>query len=124
MTSLARFLREMFATPDAPASAYVWAAALMGHWAIGAGLTMLLVALLGPRSWLAAIVVSLVYAAAWEGAQIVFAGSAVWDAILDWVAVTLGALCGAAAWEHRRRLIAAIVGTVLLIVTAGVGKRR
>lgn len=38
-------IRAMFATPEAQSDPYVWAAALAGHWAIGAGLAGLAMAL-------------------------------------------------------------------------------
>ena len=38
-------IRAMFAIPEAQSDPYVWAAALAGHWAIGAGLAALVMAI-------------------------------------------------------------------------------
>lgn len=115
-------LREMLATPEAQADAYTWAAVLMGHWAIGAALTVLLMAVLA-RPLACATVVSLAYGILWEGAQLL-AGGGAWDGVLDWTAVTLGALTTAAVWQHRRRLAAGAVGAIVTVLAAGVRRRR
>ena len=115
-------LRQMFATPEAQADPYTWAAALLGHWAIGAALVVVLLIIARPA--IAAAAVSLAYGVLWEGGQLLFAGAAPWDSALDWTAVTLGATTAAATWQHRRRLAAAAIAAVVVILTAGVGKRR
>ena len=115
-------IREMLATPEAQADAYTWAAVLMGHWAIGAALTVLLMALLArPRA--CAALVSAGYGLAWEGAQLLAGGNA-WDGVLDWTAVTLGAITVAAVWQHRRRLAAGVVGAAAAVLTASVARRK
>ena len=115
-------LRQMFAQPEAQADAYAWAAALLGHWAIGAGLAVLL--LIVARPAVAAAAVSLVYGLLWEGGQLLLAAASPWDSALDWTAVSLGAITTAALWQHRRHLAAGAVAAVVVILTAGVGKRR
>ncbi|ARJ70075.1 hypothetical protein [Paracoccus contaminans] len=126
-------IRAMFATPEAQADPYVWAAALMGHWAIGAGLTALIMAIWIIReAWNAVAVLSMAYLVGWEGGQLITAAgpqrrlswALVWDGILDWSAVTLGAITAAALWHRRRRLIAAAVAATAVILTAGVGRRK
>lgn len=115
-------LRQMFAAPEAQADPYTWAAALLGHWAIGAALVVLALAAARPAT--AATAVSVAYGLLWEGGQLLLAGAAPWDSALDWTAVTLGAITAAATWQHRRRLSAAAIAAVVVILTAGVGKRR
>lgn len=123
-------IRAMFVTPEAQSDPYVWAAALAGHWAIGAGLAGLVMAL-WPRSvWPAVTVLSIAYLVGWEGGQLIAAAphglsrALVWDGILDWTAVTLGATIAAALWQHRRRIIAGAVAVTVVILTAGVGRRK
>lgn len=115
-------LRQMFAQPEAQADAYAWAAALLGHWAVGAGLVVLLLIVIRPVA--AAAAVSLAYGMLWEGGQLLFAGASPWDSALDGTAVILGATTAAATWQHRRRLAAGAVAAVAVILTAGVGRRR
>lgn len=116
-------IRNMFSTPEAQADAYTWAAVLLAHAMIGAGLTALLTALIG-RAWRAAVMVSALYGLIWEGGQLRLSGGGVWDSALDWVAVSCGAILCAAIWLHRRGIAAAVAGTLLLILSIGAGKRR
>ena len=126
-------IRAMFATPEAQADPYVWAAALMGHWAIGAGLAAVVVAIWMRGAWASAAWTSIAYLVGWEGSQLFGAAwdlsvavttLLLWDSILDWTAVTLGAITAAALWQHRRRIISAAVAATALILTAGVGRRK
>lgn len=125
-------IRAMFATPEAQSDPYVWAAALAGHWAIGAGLAGLVMAILPRGVWSAVAMLSMAYLVGWEGGQLIAAAgpqrglsrALVWDGILDWTAVTLGAITAAALWQHRRRIIAAAVAATVVILTAGVGRRK
>lgn len=127
------FLRSMFAAPEAQADAYVWAAALMGHWAIGAGLVAIVMAIWGRAAWDAATIVSVAYLAGWEGGQLFGAAwdlsvaittLLLWESVLDWTAVTLGAITAAAVWQHRRRIIGAAVAATVVILTAGTARRK
>ena len=115
-------LRAMFATPEAQANAYTWAAVLMGHWAIGAALTVLLMAVL-LRPLTCAALVSATYGLIWEGGQLL-AGGGAWDGIADWTTVTLGALTIAAVWQHRRRLAAGAIGAIVTVLAAGIRRRK
>lgn len=124
-------LRAMFATPEAQSDPYAWAAVLMGHWAIGAGLTALVIALSPFPARRAAIAVSLAYLIGWEGGQLLAAAlhgsvtrALIWDGLLDWTAVTLGAITAAAVWQHRRRVVAAAVAATIIILTAGTARRK
>lgn len=125
-------IQAMFATPEAQADPYVWAAALMGHWAIGAGLAAWFTVIWPRGVWSAVEVLSMAYLVGWEGGQLIAAAgpqgglswALVWDGVLDWTAVTLGAITAAALWQHRRRIIAAAVAATVFILTAGVGRRK
>lgn len=125
-------IQAMFATPEAQADPYVWAAALMGHWAIGAGLAAWFTVIWPRGVWSAVEVLSMAYLVGWEGGQLIAAAgpqgglswALVWDGVLDWTAVTLGAITAAALWQHRRRIIAVAVAATVFILTAGVGRRK
>ena len=117
-------IRDMFATPEAQADAYSWAAVLLAHAAIGGMLCGALIALSGKGSWRIAVAISALYGIAWEGGQYLAAGGRIADGLLDWTAVSLGALCAVALWRRQRRIIGASVAAVLAIVAAGTGKRR
>ena len=47
-----------------------------------------------------------------------------WDGLLDWTAVTLGALTAAAVWQHRRRLAAGAIGAIVTVLAAGIRRRK
>ena len=126
-------IHAMFGAPEAQGDPYVWAAALMGHWAIGAGLTALIMAIWMRGAWASAAWTSIAYLVGWEGGQLFGAAwdlsvavttLLLWDSILDWTAVTLGAITAAALWQHRSRIIAAAVAATVFILTAGVGRRK
>ncbi|PZO64610.1 MAG: hypothetical protein DI498_11030 [Paracoccus denitrificans] len=112
----------MFTTPEAQSDPYVWAAALAGHWAIGAGLTALLMAL--PfRAFFCAALVSAIYGVLWEGGQLV-GGGGIWDGLLDWSAVSLGAVTAAALWQRKAAIAAGAVGITTLLLRVGLRRRR
>lgn len=126
-------LRAMFSTPEAQPDPYVWAAALMGHWAVGAALTALVMAIWQRGAWASAAMLSVAYLVGWEGGQLVGAAwdlsvaittPLLWDCVLDWIAVTLGAVTAAAIWQHRRRIIGVTVAATVIILTAGLGRRK
>lgn len=123
-------IREMWATPDAQVDAYSWAAAMAGHWAIGAALGILLIGA-GFRPWRAAGIISACYAIGWEIGQLASAAlrgilttGLVWDSMLDAVAVSLGTVAAASLWLHRRVIAAATVAAAVVILTAGVSRRK
>lgn len=126
-------IREMIRAPEAQADAHYWASVLLGHWAIGAGLTGLVMAIWSRSAWDSALMLSLAYLLGWEGGQMIMAAydlhvalswQLVWDAVLDWTAVSLGALTTAAVWQRRRRIIAGSVAAVAVVLAVGVGRRR
>lgn len=119
-------LRAMFATPEAQADAYTWAAVLMGHWALGAALSVLVIAVWARSPWSRATMLSIAYAAGWEGGQLWGAAiedqltlALLWDSVVDWIAVTLGALTIAAVWQHRSRLAVAAIGAISMVLATG-----
>ena len=83
---------------------------------------MLLIALTAAHPLRMAAAVSAAYGLLWEGGQAALGGP-LWDGALDWTAVTLGALTAAALWQHRRGMMAAAVGAVLVILGVGAGRR-
>ena len=117
------FLDEMFTTPEAQADAYTWAAVLLAHAGIGAVLVALAACLPLLRRH-PVLAVSLLYGLLWEGGQFLLAGGGLADGLLDWAAVTLGAIAGAAAWSRRGRRLGAALGALAAVLVAGVSGRR
>lgn len=116
-------IADMFWAPEAQPDAYAWAAVLLAHVAIGAVLVALATCLplLRRRPVLA---VTLVYGLIWEGGQWLLAGAGLADGVLDWAAVTLGALAGRAAWDRQGRRMAAALAVIAAVLWAGVRRRR
>lgn len=116
------FLNEMLQTPDAQADAYTWAAALLGHFAIGVALTAAVGWALG--AWRGAFAVAIVYALAWEGTQLALYGAAWTDGLVDATAVSCGAVVAAAAWRNCGGALALALAILSAIGATGVRKRR
>ncbi|RJE81265.1 hypothetical protein [Paracoccus sp. JM45] len=116
------FLVWMFATPDAQTDPYSWGAVLLGHFAIGICLTAVAGWISG--AWRGAIIVAVTYAIAWEGGQMLLAGSGIGDSAVDAAAVACGAIMAAGAWRNR----GVAVGLAMLVLAAigmtGVQARR
>lgn len=113
-------IRDMFWAPEAKADPHYWAAVLLAHAAVGAAL----VAVASYLTRRPVLAVSLAYGLLWEGGQLLLASAGFADSVLDWVAVTLGALAGWWAWQRRRGRVAASLAALLAIMWAGVRGRR
>ena len=72
------FLAAMFWSPEAQADPYTWGTVLLAHAAVGAVLAAM-ASLLTRRP---VLLVSLVYALAWEGGQLALAGAGLADSLL------------------------------------------
>lgn len=117
------WIGDLFATPEAQADAYIWAAVALAHAGIGAVLVALAACLPLLRRH-PVLAVSLGYGLFWEGGQLLLAGGGLADGVLDWVAVTLGAIAGAATWSRQGRRLAAAIGALAVVLVAGVSGRR
>lgn len=108
-------------TPEAQADAYVWAAVLVAHAAIGVALF----AWFSGRPTRTALgLVALVYALI-EAIQAAISGSLlIWDSTLDWVAVCLGALVAAGLRQRRPGIARATTLATLLLAVIGYRRRR
>lgn len=116
-------LPDMFWTPEAQSDPYAWAAVLLAHAALGAALVGLAACLPFLRRRPVLMVV-LAYGLLWEGGQLLLAGGGLADGLLDWAAVTLGAFAGRAAWDRRGRRMAAAIAVLVVVLVAGISKRR
>ncbi|AKG94534.1 hypothetical protein Shpa_23 [Paracoccus phage Shpa] len=129
-----QLISDMMASPEDHADAYVWGAALLGHFAIGVFLTALIggaFAMLArladiPRltAWQAALVASVSYALLWEGAQAAFYGAGLADSLVDALAVLCGAVVAAGAWRNRGAAVALAFAVLAAIGVAGVRRRK
>lgn len=115
------FIADMFATPEAQVSAYVWGAALLGHFAIGVFLTAIAGWMAG--AWRGALIVATGYAALWEGGQMLIAGSALSDSAVDAAAVACGAFLAAGSWRKRGAVVAAAMAVLTVIGAHGITSR-
>ena len=111
--------------PEAHHDPYVWAAALLAHGFICQVLTLALM-LAGMEPVSAAVSVSLVYLAMWEGSQLVTAlmrgdspALALWDGVLDAVGVALG--CFTVAFAAMWLLGLAVAAAASLLIVGAVG---
>lgn len=105
-------------TPEAQASAYVWAAVLLAHAAIGVALYAALVG--AARRPLA--LVALIYAG-WEALQAAVSGTLlVLDSAVDLAAVMIGATLALGLWHRRAGLTR--IATLAAAVIALIGYRR
>ena len=110
-------------TPEAQADAYVWAAVLVAHAGIGAALWVL-VAGWFQRPWFGAFMASVLYLG-FETVQGLVAGRLlIWDSLLDWSAVTLGALLASAIWAQYSGTAKVVVLAVGMIAAAGAWVRK
>lgn len=116
------FIRDMLRSPEAQPDAYIWAAALTGHFAVGIVLT----AIVGWRAgaWRGAAIVSAAYLLLWEGAQIAFFGGGFADGLVDGAAVACGAVVAAAAWRNKGGAVAAALALLAAIGIHGIRRRR
>lgn len=107
-------------TPESQENAYVWAAVMLAHAAIGAAMWAALF-----RAVKRPLVVVMIAYAFFEAAQAAISGTLlIWDSVLDWCAVGMGAALAAALW--RRSAVAARLAALAALVVALVGafKRR
>lgn len=116
------FLAWMFATPDAQLDPYAWGAALLGHFAIGVFLTAVVGWIAG--AWRGAAFVIVGYALAWEGGQMLLAGSTLADSFIDALAVACGAVVAAGAWRQRGAAVGAAMAILALVGAKGIKERR
>ena len=115
-------IRELL-TPEAQADAYVWAAVLLAHAGIGVALWVLCMAYTGHMRG-SAVLSALLYAV-FELVQADISGSLlIWDSLLDWSAVTLGAVLAAGLWGGSLRPARAAVLALGIIAAAGAWVRR
>jgi predicted anti-sigma-YlaC factor YlaD len=112
---------QMMQTPDAQNDPYVWAAALMGHFAIGVILTAIFCLIYG--AWLGCFSVCVGYFSFWEGAQLMFFGSQPLDSVVDASAVACGSVLAAGAWRHKGYAIAGAVSILGAMGIIGVNRR-
>lgn len=99
-------------TPEAQTDPYVWSAALLAHAAIGVAMWALL-------GWWA-----LAAYAAFEAVQARVSGVLlIWDSILDWCAVALGACLGWALWSQSTSGALGSVAAVAVIAAVGAARR-
>lgn len=115
------FIASMLQTPDAQADAYTWAAALLGHFAIGVALTAAAGWALGV--WRGAAFICAAYALVWEGTQIAFFGSSWSDSFIDTLAVSCGAVVAAGAWRNKGVAVAVSLALMGAVGWSGVKKR-
>lgn len=115
------FINSMLQTPDAQADAYTWAAALLGHFAIGVALTAALGWLLG--AWRAVAFICATYTVGWEGMQIAIYGSSWLDSFIDALAVSCGAVVAAGAWRNKGLAVAASLALMGALGWFGVKRR-
>lgn len=104
-------IRELL-TPEAPSSPYIWSAVLLAHFAIGAMLWLLV-------GWWAVAI----YAGFEVLQALVSRRAIVWDSILDWCAVVLGALVMGFAVGGGFALASACAGACLCIAVVGWASR-
>lgn len=116
-------ISAMFWAPEAQPDSYTWAAVLLAHAALGAALVAG-AACLPPLRRRPVLAVALAYGMIWEGGQWLLAGGGLADGVVDWVAVTLGAVAGRAAWDRRGRRMGAALAVLAAVMWAGVRRRR
>ena len=116
------FIRDMLRSPEAQPDAYIWAAALTGHFAVGIVLT----ALVGWRvgAWRGAAIVTLGYLMLWEGAQLAVFGGTTADGLVDGAAVACGAVVAAGAWRNKGAAVAGAIAVLSAIGVTGIRRRR
>lgn len=90
---------DLLTTPEDHRDAYVWAAVLLAHCAIG----FILVAVTARRmgAWNAAATVSAVAFWVWELSQVMFFGGGIADGLVDAAGMASGAVLAASLWERR-----------------------
>lgn len=115
------FLNEMLQTPDAQQDAYTWAAALLGHFALGVALTAVVGWAVG--AWRAVAFICASYAVVWEGTQIALHGSSWSDSFIDTLAVSCGAVVAAGAWRNKGVAVAVSLALMGAVGWSGVKKR-
>lgn len=113
---------DMLRSPDAQADAYVWGAALLGHFAIGVLATALVGWLAG--AWRGAAIVAVGYLLLWEGTQLILYGAGIADNLVDAAAVACGAVVAAGAWRNRGVAVAAALALLAAIGVTGLRNRR
>ena len=120
---MTELLRDMFWAPEAQNDPYAWAAVLLAHAALGAVLVAMAACLPGLRRR-PVLAVAFGYGLLWEGGQWLLAGGGLADGVVDWAAVTLGALAGRVAWDRQGRRMGAALAVLALTLWAGVRRRR
>lgn len=117
-----QFILDMLRTPDAQESAHYWLATLIGHFGVGLFLTALLGWAAGV--WRAAVIVSVVYLLAWEGAQLALYDADLSDSLVDAAGVACGAFVAAGAWRNRGAAVAAALSVMVAIGVSGIKRRK
>lgn len=115
-----RLLRALFASPEAERDPEAWALRLAAHAGVGAALWLLL-AWTGP-AWATGLVAAAL--GAWEAVQWQGGRRMAFDGLLDWLGGVIPAVALYAVWHHQT---AAAVGcgiAMLIVMAAGVEKRR
>lgn len=126
----------MIFPPGASDNPATWAAEFAGHMAVGVALAILFGGLVwiidrgtseeGPfidrGASLGALIGTGAYLIAWEGAWQRF-GAGIGDALLDSLAVALGALIAAALWERRLPVGVAALAISASVLWRGIGRR-
>lgn len=105
-------------TPESQADPYVWGAVMLSHAGIGAALWAIL---RSPerRPWWCVLLATMVYAV-FEAIQAVLAGTfLLWDSLLDWSAVGLGAVLAASLWHRSAKFARLAILSVFIIVAVG-----
>ena len=117
-------------TPTNHAGAYEWASVFLAHFALGLGLTALVAAIL---DWIdsfemdigdvAPVLVTAGYLVRWEmGVQRLGAG---WpDALVDTLAMGLGAYAGLFLWRRQGGRLALVIAVAAAAIWQGVRARR
>lgn len=105
-------------TPESQADPYVWGAVMLSHAGIGAALWVIL-RCPERRPWWCVLLAMIVYAV-FEAMQAVLAGTfLLWDSLLDWSAVSLGAVLAASLWQRSITFARLAILAVFVIVAIG-----
>ena len=108
--------------PTAHTDPYVWLAVFAAHALIGVG-AWIAARVLGLKSGEAAAFVSVGYFSCWEVA-VQALGAGIADALVDWSAVTIGAVAAWAIYDRKLK-VGAVAGLMWsAIALVGVGKRK
>ena len=105
-------------TPESHENAYIWAAVMLAHAAIGAAMWAVMLRI-DRRPGIAAFLAMILYGM-FEAFQAMVSGVFLfWDSLLDWCAVGLGATLAAALWGPSIAAMRAAVLAAGIIVLVG-----